>query len=154
MWQNRDPKPMTKCMNCRNACGKTACSWATDFTPVEGWIAEPTVLSEKYSYTQPSYCVLWCPQYSRGHSEVEYGDGDIRNLVFEILLQAVEDWKALDYGRIKEKRFRSDIIKADDLISFFNSKYFNYLVKLCLGFKPRQIRKALHVPYREVVEWK
>jgi hypothetical protein len=140
-------------MNCKNACGKAACSWATDFTPVEGWIAEPTILSEKYSYSQPSFCVLWCPQYERGHSEVEYEDNDIRNLVFEIILQAVEDWKALDFGKISERRYRSELIKASDLISFFNSKYFAYLCKITLDNKPDEIMAALHVPERSDVEW-
>lgn len=153
MWQNREPKHMTLCMGCKNACGETACSWATDFKPVDGWIAEPTIVSEKYSYAQPSFHVLWCPQFVRGHSDVKWEDGDIRNLVFEIILQAVEDWKALDFGKISEKRYRSDLIKASDLISFFNSKYFAYLCKMTMDNKPDEIRAALHIPERSDVEW-
>lgn len=155
MWNNgTDPLKISICGNCRNALGRTACEWATSFIPVEGWEAEPTVLSENQHYAEDSYLVQKCPKFVYGHSKVDYGGGDIKRIVLETLIQAVEDWKALDYGRIEEKKYQGGVIRSEDLINFFNSKYFNYLVKHCTNYKPRQIRKALHVPYREVVRWR
>lgn len=155
MWSNgTDPKLISICGTCVNALGETACEWATDFIPVKGWTATPTKISENQHYAETSYCVMFCPKYKYGHSKVNYGGGDIKRIVLETLIQAVEDWKALDYGRIAEKKYQGDVIRSEDLINFFNSRYFNYLVKHCTNYKPRQIRKALHVPYREVVRWR
>lgn len=155
MWNNgSDPKLISICGSCVNACGETACEWATEFKPVEGWTATPMMLSENQTYAQQSYCVESCPKFKRGHSVVTYGGGDIKRIAIEVLIQAVEDWKALDYGRIEEKKFRGGVITSEELINFFNSKYFSHLVKHCTNYKPRQIRKALHIPYKEAVRWR
>lgn len=155
MWNDgQDPKLISICGSCVNALGETACEWAENFTPVDGWTATPMMISENQRYAQQSYLVERCPKYKRGHSKVDYGGGDIKRIVLETLIQAVEDWKALDYGRIEEKKYCGQLIRSEDLINFFNSKYFAYLVKHCTNYKPRQIRKALHVPYREVVIWR
>ena len=153
MWKNYEPKLMSKCQSCVHACGETACSWAKDFAPVEGWIAEPTVISPNQPFRQESYLVYYCPKYERGHSEVEWDDGDIRDLCFNILLQAVEDWKALDYGAIEQRRVNGEYIKAADYIQFFNSRYFKWLVKNCLEFSPGEIRRALRIPIGEECAW-
>ena len=154
MWQNREPKPMTKCMNCKNACGETACSWAREFKPVDGWVAEPTVLSPNQNYREDSYLVLYCPQFEKGHSEVKWDEADARMLAIETLIQAVEDWKSLDYGKIDERRTKSEVIFAKDLVQFFNSKYFAYLLRLTVNYNAKRVRQALHVPELEVVVWK
>ena len=57
-------KPATLCWKCANACGK--CSWSDgSFTPVEGWVAEPTKL---HGYRGDggvidSFRVIECPLY-------------------------------------------------------------------------------------------
>lgn len=141
-----EPKLISRCCSCVNACGETACSWAKDFTPVEGWDAEPSVISPQYSYRQDSYLVYSCPLYKRGHSKVEWDDGDIRFLAIEILRQAVEDWKALDYGRIESIRSNGEAIYRKDYIKFFNSRYFDWLVQNTLDVKPGKIKQALKIP--------
>ena len=46
------------CFKCaKSSCG--GCSWAKDFTPVEGWIAETV----KYNN---SYRIYWCPEFEEG----------------------------------------------------------------------------------------
>ena len=154
MWKKgASQKHQSLCCACANACGKTACSWAKNFTPVEGWVAEPTVLSPNQCYTETSFDVLFCPKYVRGHGDVDFDDGDARRLAIEILSQAVEDWKALDNGKIWERRFLSEVVKLPDLVSFFNSRYFAYLVKMTLPVTPNEIRKALGVPRITGVVW-
>lgn len=154
MWkEGASQKHQSLCCACANACGKTACSWAKEFKPVEGWVAEPTVLSPNQPYAEDSYDVVFCPQYVRGHGEVDFDDGDARRLAIEILAQAVEDWNALERGKIWERRFLSEVIKLPDLVSFFNSKYFAHLVKMTLPVTPSEIRKALGVPRITGVVW-
>lgn len=46
------------CENCKNCLG--GCSWAKNFTPVEGWTAEKAFWSEKYGW---SYKVIFCPLF-------------------------------------------------------------------------------------------
>lgn len=63
--RNQHTKP-TKCWSCENtAYGK--CPWFTDFTPVEGWTAEPTKINNAIKAGArrliDSYLVLDCPLY-------------------------------------------------------------------------------------------
>lgn len=154
MWkEGASQKHQSLCCVCANACGKTACSWAKEFKPVEGWVAEPTVLSPNQPYSENSYDVIFCPKFVHGHGDVDLDDGDARRLAIEILSQAVEDWKALDSGKIWERRFLSEVIKLPDLVNFFNSKYFAHLVKMTLPVTPSEIRKALGVPRITGVVW-
>jgi len=54
----------TICWDCRNATGK--CSWSKDFTPVAGWVAEPTVIRSNYGTGIQSYIVKRCPLFKEG----------------------------------------------------------------------------------------
>lgn len=141
---------MNRCSRCKRATGLRPCSWADRFEPVKGWVAEKTVVSPNNHYTFESYDVKWCPLYERGHAKIGLDDGDVQNLVCEIILQAVEDWKALDFGRIDEIRIRGQIVRRWELIDFFNSKYFSHLCAVCLPHTAAAIRKALKVPRVEV----
>lgn len=51
----------TLCWNCANACNK-GCSWSEDFTPVEGWKAEPYIKNGVTSEII-SYEVIECPEF-------------------------------------------------------------------------------------------
>ena len=59
-------KNETLCWDCKNACG--GCSWSRTFTPVKGWVAEPTKLkgSHEYSAIIDSYKIFECPEFERG----------------------------------------------------------------------------------------
>ena len=148
MWQTG--YKISKCQSCKNALGKTACSWAKAFTPVDGWDAEPTVISAGYAFEESSYNVRHCPLYVRGNSEVEWGGGDFNRLLVEVIYQAVVDWKALDYGAVESLRYKSEIIKREDLVHFFNTKYFEWLVRMTINVDPERIRAALKIPESEV----
>ena len=51
------------CCTCKNAYWK--CSWSKNFTPVDGWIAEPTIVKDSMGdFT--SYKIKECPEYIRG----------------------------------------------------------------------------------------
>lgn len=144
MWKSN--YKVSKCQSCKNALGKTACSWARNFTPVEGWRADPTVISAGSVVEETSYCVYYCPNYERGNSDVEWGSGDYRRLLMDILYQAIADWKALNCGQIESLRYKSEVIKSEELIHFFNSKYFEWLVRLTINVDPGEIRSALKIP--------
>lgn len=54
-------KPQTLCWRCAKACGK--CSWSDrSFTPVEGWVAEPTKLHGDGGVID-SFRVIECPLF-------------------------------------------------------------------------------------------
>ena len=53
----------TLCWNCARATGPGMCSWAEEFKPVEGWIAEKTKLSLGRDGNISSYFVGYCPEY-------------------------------------------------------------------------------------------
>lgn len=149
-WKNNEPKLITKCFTCQNATGKTACSWAKNFTPVEGWTAEESVISPGYAFEEKSYLVYACPLYRRGDGDLEWGSGDYRRLLICILYQAVIDWKALNYGAIDSLRYKGEIIKREDLVHFFHSKYFEWLVRMTVNVDSDKIRAALKIPEGEV----
>ena len=48
------------CWSCKNACGK--CSWSKNFTPVTGWIAEPSLIKDSEGDID-TYKIIYCPQY-------------------------------------------------------------------------------------------
>lgn len=54
MIQNKNE---TLCWYCEKACGN--CSWSKNFTPVEGWKADPTKVQE----TIDSFVVHECPKF-------------------------------------------------------------------------------------------
>lgn len=56
-------KRETLCWDCQNAI--SGCSWARNFTPVEGWTAVPTEIEPFGTSTKPtkSFCVLNCPLF-------------------------------------------------------------------------------------------
>lgn len=57
-------KHETLCWGCEKAGGK--CSWSKDFTPVEGWKAEPTkIKSDNHSKDRfcDSFDVYECPEF-------------------------------------------------------------------------------------------
>lgn len=73
-------------------------------------------------------------------------DREILNLSYAILESAVEDWKALDYGRKTEAMVeKGEWVKRDETVAFFFSQWF---AQLCepLHYSPEEIRAALNIP--------
>lgn len=55
------------CWDCKNACG--GCSWSRNFTPVNGWVAEPTTITYKTGdilHTTDTYKIFECPEFKKG----------------------------------------------------------------------------------------
>lgn len=69
----------------------------------------------------------------------------IHELICAILQQAVDDWKALDYGEFRETMSVGEVIKRFELVQFFNSEDFDRMAGYC-GINPTAARKALKVP--------
>jgi len=55
-------KKSTLCWTCQNGYANK-CPWMTDFTPVEGWEAEKTVIMDNIREPIDSYLVIKCPMY-------------------------------------------------------------------------------------------
>ena len=51
------------CWLCKNSCG--GCNWSKYFKPVNGWIAEPTIVRDSTGDFS-SYDIKECPEFIRG----------------------------------------------------------------------------------------
>lgn len=69
----------------------------------------------------------------------------VKELISEVLLQAVDDWKALHYGEFRETLYNSGVIHRVELLNFFRSKDFEIMCKY-VGISASAARKALNVP--------
>lgn len=66
-----------------------------------------------------------------------------------IIEQAVEDWKALDYGKLNRTIGKpgNDYIYLDEVLPFFQSRWFEHLLSFALPtHTPQEVRKALRIP--------
>ena len=85
----------TKCITCGNACG--GCSWSQDFTPVEGWIAEPTVNREGVE----SFHVVDCPEYCKDRplNPNDVQENCLHALAAAVVEQAIADYRQCAKGQ-------------------------------------------------------
>ena len=82
-------------------------------------------------------------------SNLNLDEMDVHNLACAAILQAVEDWKALEYGKIEARKFLNQRIEKSKLLAFFYSRKFEMLLHMALPeYTPDQIRRALRVPTR------
>ena len=53
------------CWKCSKYC--KGCSWSEGFIPVDGWIAQPTLIKNKKGEIENrSYDIIFCPQFQEG----------------------------------------------------------------------------------------
>jgi hypothetical protein len=157
----------TLCWDCANATDFDACPWSDCGEPVPGWIAKPAPIQfkgrardGKYQKTTESYVVYECPKFKRDAwrgGQKDYAqnlkkiDGftmdnrDVRKLAALIITQAVEDWIALDYGRIRKMSETLKLADAEELFEFFHSEYFGQLLAVCSTESPQKVRDLLMV---------
>lgn len=163
-------KSQTLCWDCKHATDSDKCPWASDFTPVEGWWA---VRSKARYYVsacgntpvhwrvEDTYCVLMCPLFERtsyraglfplrseGHADIYSATNtDMRRLVSAIILQAVSDWELVQRGKLsKTVSGEGVVVKASELIAFFNSRRFASMLSAVSNLSPETVRKRLEVP--------
>lgn len=152
----------TICWCCENATNASACPWVGKAEPVPGWAAEDRVIrlhSGNRLYCSQSYVVRSCPLFKRDAfwdgSEKAWGaksaaDTDYANLVelaAAIIVQAVCDWKDLEFGKLdKLVRYKKDTLYRDEMLNFFFSGYFESLCHyITKAYEPWEIRAALHI---------
>ena len=84
------------CFLCGNACG--GCSWSRDFTPVEGWDAEPTIGK---SHHTKSWFVKACPEYTNDRKIDPAGipNSSIHALAAAVVEQAISDYRQCAKGQ-------------------------------------------------------
>lgn len=72
-------KPQSLCWKCAKACG--GCSWSDrSFTPVDGWVAEPTKVRGHQADGQvmDSYMVHECPLFESDRDQYRIPRGEER----------------------------------------------------------------------------
>jgi len=79
----------------------------------------------------------------------------LKNLSAAILLTAVEDWKSLDYGKLRYGAIiKENAVDRDEMLDFFFSDDFKCLVHVATNYTPTQIRRALRIPQETYEEAK
>ena len=137
------------CWTCVHASGQNACEWARNFTPIEGWKASLTKIRNGQHFIY-SYDIEECPLYAKGHKPAKAESGDYQLLLCQILAQAVEDWKALDYGRMNLLKTGRDIVYTQELVSFFASEFCDEISRLVLGRSGADVCEALGIHDTEI----
>ena len=70
------------------------------------------------------------------------------NIACGIIQQAVEDWQYLQYGQIEDARYLTQKIRYDELINFFRSPWFEFLLSYALpDYTIEDILTALKVKH-------
>ena len=82
----------------------------------------------------------------RGQRVLNQPNRDAFDLAYCIIERAVEDWKALDYGRRSEVFIDKEVAERKEVLEFFFSHWFEVLCDAALDYTPQQIRKALRIP--------
>lgn len=63
--ERQNGKKDTICWSCKHSAGRSMCSWARTFNPVDGWDAQPTTLASSTGKMRNSYNVRACPQFEK-----------------------------------------------------------------------------------------
>ena len=72
------------------------------------------------------------------------------NFACGIIQQAVEDWQYLQYGEIDKAIYLTAVIRYDELLNFFHSEWFEYLLSFALpDVTPDDVRTALKIKNRK-----
>lgn len=63
-----------------------------------------------------------------------------------ILQQAIDDWKALEFGEYQEKLFCGQVIHRAEVLCFFQSENFEMMCRYILPTPVKEIKKKLNIP--------
>ena len=154
--KNNQDTPKSLCWDCANVTQSGKCPWADNFDPVPGWNAKPTKIYG--AYPMDSYVVLSCPIFKRNsfgagaercllapQKPIKINDDDLINLSEAIIENAVEDWKALQYGALTAVKFCGSTITRKDTLEFFFCEDFENFLSTFSERTPEQIRSWLKI---------
>lgn len=82
-------------------------------------------------------------------TEREQIDGRYADLAVAILANAVSDWQSLKYGDVNaryRRKNRTEFITRDEMLRFWYSEWFEFLLGSVSTISPDEIREYLHVP--------
>lgn len=94
----------TLCWGCARAAGMDMCSWAEEYRPVEGWIAEKTKLSLGRDGNISSYFVEECPLYIRDEDGPKKDPKDMDTEGAIALIEAMGRTARKDYIEGRDRR--------------------------------------------------
>ena len=147
------------CWDCQNATDFFKCEWAAEGTPVPGWWAIPTTIkAPRGCAPTQSYHVVRCPKFKRGSvaggqaecllcgsKRIQIDQKDMQNIAEAIIETAINDWRALGFGK-KAVAFRYNyVIEREEVLEFFFSNRFEALLGTFSQRLPSQIRKYLFI---------
>lgn len=71
------------------------------------------------------------------------------DLAGAILANSVADWQSLKYGEVNaryRRKNRTEFITRDEMLRFWYSEWFEFLLESISTISPDEIREYLHVP--------
>ena len=162
-------KNATLCWDCAYATDVCKCPWVGEGKPVDGWWARPKQIrmitgignGQSKTYLTDTYTVIMCPLFKRDgwrgglykHEDgkrtslKEASPGDLSALAAAIIMRQVEDWRTLQNGAMDSAvALGGNVVKRDEVISFFNSKYFEGLLSCVSTVNPQDAREVLGIP--------
>lgn len=154
----------TLCWKCENAVNGRKCPWARDFTPVEGWEAEPDLVwyntplvGGMVKHEQPSYIVKSCPLFEPDHNDrVKIPNDDIaKEIACETILRGVKDYNVMKKrGSTPDmKESTGEVVYLEDILKFFRSKWMDILTYGVLStHSPDDVRRELGIDKEETNE--
>lgn len=86
-------------------------------------------------------------RYSHTHTAPDEVTQSYIDLICEIIVQAVEDWRYLKSKDIGATLYLTQMIYRAELVDFFNSKLFEEYLQFALPeLEPADVRIALNIP--------
>lgn len=173
MHESKQHMDQTLCWDCALATDVDKCPWATNGKPVDGWWAKKNkiryttvdMIGKKHTTETDSYTVILCPLFKRDsfrggmHKDDRRkrrdvletpSQSDVRALASAIICQAVTDWERTQRGGLRKIVSPENItVKSDELIRFFNSRFFEQMLEFVTDVEPSLAREALDVPEQE-----
>lgn len=128
----------TLCWECANSVNGDKCPWVKDFTPVNGWDAEPDLIwyntplvDGVVKHEQPSYIVKNCPLFEYGPDDkITLTNSDVvQELASAIILRGHKDFNVMKKrGNPSDlKETTGEVVYLEDIIKFFRSKWMDIL---------------------------
>lgn len=147
----------TLCWECKNAADGRKCPWARDFTPVEGWDAEPDIVwynaqlvGGVVKHEQQSYIVKSCPLFEYGPDDkIKIPSNDVAaEIACDIILRGLKDYNTMEKrGKPTDmKQATGEVIYLNDISKFFRSRWMDILVNGVLTtHSPDDVRRAIGI---------
>ena len=148
----------TLCLDCGKASDPEACPWVRNATPVPGWVANPTIVSGAFKKLYHSFQVRACPIFDRdsfggGTTKARFcqqkikvhNDNVLTFLAEAIIERAIDDWRELRGGELRDTKSLGERVYRADLVDFFYSDWINRLLGSFTDIGSDEIRQKIGI---------